>query len=299
MSRRIDVAATMDTIELSDETWEWLNLIGDAVVLTQQHALAQDGNEEWFRSWDDHKAILISMIHKDTSTLGSIFMCLRCEWNHQAAALIRMLCESVITMRYIAHDRMAHPSLFWGHAVIEEYKATENILKWERGHSKPEHVAGMEAFKASITPGYEAARPLYTSSETAHPCTSCGFQRRAKNRPHRNWCNRKIEQMASETGSDRLYGLAYRYTSNYIHTSPWSLRAMRALSRRGYDGDRVLIDMSMLVRIALDVWFAWAALCDEELGWTLGDAFSELKDRVDELQEKLDAKQAAKGTSVT
>jgi Family of unknown function (DUF5677) len=302
MPRRLDIAATINSVELTEETWEWLDLLGEAMALVQRHALAQDADEEWFQLLDhplDYKAILITMLHRDASTLGSIIMCVRCEWTHQAAALVRMLCESLITLRYVAQDKVNRSKLFWGYGAIEEYKGTESILKWDAERARPEHVTAMEAFRDEIRPEYEAALPTYTFAGAPHPCSACGFQRKGKKRTFRNWCNKRVSEMAAETGSERLYGLVYTHTSPYIHTSAWSLRAVGALSRRGYNPERALIDTSMLVRVTLSVWVEWAAFCDREVGWNLCDAVPALIGRLDELQQKLDAKHAAKKVDAT
>ena len=60
---------------------------------------------EWFASSGQYEAILVSMIHKDTSTLGSIYTLTRCEWVHEAGALVRMFCESLLMLRYIKQDK--------------------------------------------------------------------------------------------------------------------------------------------------------------------------------------------------
>src|SRR5438093_6176022 len=121
-------------------------------------------------------------------------MALRCEWTHQAATLARTLCESLITLRYIAQDKIARSRLFLDYAVIEQYKAAESLLKWGADHSKPEHVAQMKAFKATISAKYEATRPTYTFKE-----------KNDRERPFWNWCNKRIPDMASKTESERLY----------------------------------------------------------------------------------------------
>jgi Family of unknown function (DUF5677) len=110
-----------------------------------------------------------------------------------------------------------------------------------------------------------------------------------KDRPFRNWCNKSIADMARETDSARLYHLVYGQTSPYVHGSAWSLRTVGAFTTRGYDARRALIDTSTLIRVALGVWFEWAAFCDQELGWTLRLGRDELKERLDELQTALDA----------
>jgi hypothetical protein len=277
--RRIDIGRTIDSVPLTDETWEWLNLVGHAITLTQAQARAHEANAASFGSVDDYKVILAAVIAKDINTLGAIFMALRCEWTHQAATLARTLCESLITLRYIAQDKTARSRLFLDYAVIEQYKAVENLLEWGADHSKPEHDAQMEAFKATISAKYEAARPTYTFKD-----------KKGKERTFLNWCNKRIFDMASKTKSERLYRLVYNQTSPYVHGSAWSLRAVGALTARGYDARRALIDTSTLIRATLAVWFEWATFCDQELGWTLAAGVGEMKERLDELQVALDAK---------
>lgn len=62
-----------------------------------------------------------------------------------------------------------------------------------------------------------------------------------------------------------------------------------ALSARGYDPRRALLDTSTLIRATLAVWFEWTVFCDRGLGWRLSADLGALKERVDELQERLDA----------
>lgn len=274
---RIDIARTIESAPITADTWEWLNLIGYVLTNTQTQAAVHDQNVEWFASADDYKRVLVRVIAKDINTLGAIFMALRCEWTHQAAALVRTLCESLITLRYIAQDRPARSRLFLGYSVIEQHKAATSLLEWDAERAKPEHVQRMKEFKAEISEKYETARSTYTFEDRRH-----------KRRPFYNWCNKKLDQMAKETESDRLYRLVYGQTSPYVHGSAWSLRNIGALTVRGYDPRRALIDTSTIIRATLVVWFEWAAFCDQELGWTLAASFPPLKERLDELQATLE-----------
>lgn len=278
LSMRIDIGRTIDSVHLTDETWEWLNVIGSAITLTQAQAGVHDANTEWFKSYDDYKWMLVSVIAKDINTLGAIFLTLRCEWAHQAAALLRTLYESLITLRYVAQDKSARSKQFLGYAVIEEYKMAESFLRWDAAHSKREHLAKMKALKEAKAAKYGAARATYTFKN-----------RKGQERPFSNWCNRKISDMAKDTGSERLYGLVYSQTSAYVHASAWSLRAVGAFSRKGYDARRALVDTSTLVRTTMAVWFEWATFCNQQLGWTLHTEFVELRERLDVLQAALDA----------
>lgn len=276
--KRINIARSIDTVALTEETWDWLNLIGGAMTASQSQARAHDANAEWFASPDDFKRIVVPVIAKDINTLGAIFMALRCEWTHQAATLVRTLCESLISFRYIAQDKVSRSQQFLNYALIEQYRAVESLLDWESGHSKPEHVERMQRFRATIAPKYEEMRPQYTFTN-----------RKSRQQRFSNWCNKHISEMARETHSDRLYRVVYTQTSPYVHGSAWSLRMVPALTARGYDARRALIDTSMLIRATLSVWFEWAAFCDEELGWTLTSNLDVMKERLDELQAALDA----------
>ena len=62
--KRIDIGRTIDSVPLTDETWEWLNLVGHAITLAQAQARAQEANAEWFRSVDAYKVILAAVIAK-------------------------------------------------------------------------------------------------------------------------------------------------------------------------------------------------------------------------------------------
>src|SRR5262245_14103027 len=101
-----------------------------------------------------------------------------------------------------------------------------------------------------------------------------------------------VRQLAEETGSARLYATIYGQTSAYIHGSAWSLRAVGAFTHRGYDVQRALADISMIVRLTLAVWCEWAAFCDAELGWNLCATarLDLMKQRLEELQTALDTK---------
>jgi hypothetical protein len=269
---RIDLARTIDSAPLSDETWDWLDLVGHAVSCTQDQAAAHDTKPEWFRGYEDYKWVLVGTLAKDINTLFAIYLALRCEWTHQAAALLRMLCESLITLRFIAQEKVLRSKLFIGYAVIDEYEGAANLLQWDAKGAPTVAVERMKALVARKQAKYDAARPNY--------------------RKGGGWSGKTVKQMAKETGSERLYHILYGQTSAYIHGSAWSLRSVGAFTFRGYDSDRALVDISMIIRLTLAVWFEWAAFCDKELGWTLCAAarLDLMKQRLEELQAALDAK---------
>jgi hypothetical protein len=40
---RIDLAETIDQVTFEPELWEWLDLLGDVVTVTQRQAIVHDG----------------------------------------------------------------------------------------------------------------------------------------------------------------------------------------------------------------------------------------------------------------
>jgi len=96
----IDLAKTLELLEFPVEVWEWLDLLGHILLLTQAHAKLHDS----YLADTPYKQFLVRAIQCDIGTIGAIYVLLRFEWVHQAAAHIRLFCESAITLRYIAND---------------------------------------------------------------------------------------------------------------------------------------------------------------------------------------------------
>lgn len=207
--RRIDIAQTIGQIDFSNEVREWLDLFGDIVGITQEEAMHQEGT---FLADTPFRKILLCSLNKDLSTLNAIYILLRCELIHQASFHARLLCESLIIMKYISLDPESRSDLFWGYADIEAFNISSSLLDWEGWTANPKHVEGVRAFRNSISEKYERAKNTYTDKK--------------RRRLFQNWCNKTISAQAYDCGSSfqRLYELVYRQMSSYIQGTAWSLR---------------------------------------------------------------------------
>ncbi len=271
---RIDLCEIIKNVDFPDEVWEWLDLFGDILVTTQQEAIYQ---EKSFIAKTSFEKYLLYTINKDLSTLGAIYTLLRCEHIHQASSHVRLLCESLITLKYISLDPEARADLFWGYSDIEAYEISLSLLQWEKNKASPLHVEQMERALKSITEKYEAVKETYTFTN-----------KKRRKRSFYNWCNKSVAIQASDCGPDfqRLYELVYKSLSSYVHGSPWSLRRQIAYSRAHYKADIVLTDIATIVRTALVVWMDWAKFCVTVLDWRLTDTIKELPKRLEELDTK-------------
>jgi len=272
---RIDVTKTIEQVSFAPEVVSWINLLGDVLILTQEQAMLRD--DAGFLADTPFKELLVRAINRDISSINAIYMLLRCEWIHQAAAHVRLLCESIITLRYIAKDPGIRVPQFLGYEHVEVYEIAKMMLEHERNRAKSVHVRQMEAFLASLQSEYDHAKPQYVV-------------RKKKLRNFSNWCNTSIPQQAQMCGPDpvRLYDIVYRQLSAYVHGSAWSLRRQLAYSRKHYDARAVLVDISTVVRTTLVVWEQWARFCDEQLGWALSESLPEIFLRLEELGLQLD-----------
>jgi hypothetical protein len=271
---RIDICETIGRIDFPEKVWEWLDLFGDIVAETQTEAMRQDRT---FLADTPFKKILVCTINKDLSTLNAIYILLRCELIHQASSHVRLLCESLITLRYISLDSKSRSDLFWGYADIEAYEISSSILEWESSTANPAHVERLRAFQESVSGKYQKAKKTYTFVD-----------KKGRRRSFSNWCNKSISAQARECGPafERLYELVYKQMSSYIHGSPWSLRRQVSYSRDHYRPDVILNDVATIIRTALVVWVEWGKFCIDILNWRLGDTIKEVPERL----QKLDAK---------
>lgn len=243
---RIDTIKTIEQIDFGPEAWEWLDLMGTIAGESQKEAMIQ---EKGFRADTPYKKYLLCAINKDLQTINATYFLLRCEMIHQAASHVRLFCESLITMRYVAIERERRAVQFWDYMEIEAYKVTEALLEWESPTANPEHVRRMVKFKESIKLAYEEARPHYSYED-----------KKKRVRPFINWCNKSVSVQAQQCGKrySRLYNSVYRQMSAYIHGSAWSLRRQLSYSRDHYDPRVVLIDISSMIRTMAAVWVEWA-----------------------------------------
>lgn len=271
---RIDLSEKIRQIDFPKNVWEWLDFFGDIASITQREAIYQD---EIFIADTPYKRILLLSINKDISTLNAIYILLRCELIHQASAHVRLLCESLINLRYISLDPEPRSNLFWDYSDIEAYEISTSILEWERDRANPLHVKRLEAFRKSISEKYERVKEFYTFTN-----------KKGRKRSFLNWCNKSIASQARECGPEvsRLYELVYKQMSSYIHGSAWSLRRQISYSRKHYQPDIILNDIATIVRTASVVWVEWAKFCVQHLDWRLMDAVIELPKKLDEMDLK-------------
>lgn len=271
---RVDLSETIRRIDFPEKVWEWLDLFGDVVSITQREAIYQD---EIFIADTPFKKILLCSINKDLSTLNAIYILLRCELIHQASSHVRLFCESLISLKFISLDPEVRSNLFWGYSDIESYEISSSILEWESDRANPSHVERLQAFRNSISEKYEKAKKTYTFTD-----------KKGHQRPFFNWCNKSIATQARECGPEfsRLYELVYKQMSPYIHGSAWSLRRQLSYSRKHYQLDIVLNDVATIIRTALVVWVEWAKFCVSHLNWRLAETVINLPKRLEDLDSK-------------
>lgn len=271
---RIDMCETISQIDFPKEVWEWIDLFGIVVAETQREAISQ---EKTFLADTPYKKILLCTINKDLSTLNAIYLLLRCELIHQASSHVRMLCDSLITLKYISLESESKSELFWGYADIESYEIATSLLEWERSTANLEHVNRVEAFRETISEQYIKAKPKYTFVD-----------RNDRKRPFSNWCNKNMFEQARECGPDfqRLYVLVYKQMSSYVHGTAWSLRRQVSYSRDHYQQHVILNDTAAITRTTTAVWVEWAKFCIEILGWRLSDSIKQVISTLEEMEKK-------------
>jgi hypothetical protein len=244
---RIDLSATAHRIGFPDDVWAWLELLGEVVAATQSEALA---HEDYIAD-TPHKLLLVSSVNRDLSTLNAVYILLRFELIHQAAAHVRLFCEALITTSYISRDPEGRVPLFLDYATIDEFRILSALLQWERETAKPGPVSALEARRTELQPEYDRLLPKYN-----------------RRRPS-NWCNATLKTQAEESGLSKLYEIVYGQMSAYVHGSAWSLRRQTAYSQMHYDAKVVLVDVATIVRTTIAVWLEWAKFADSQLGWRL------------------------------
>jgi hypothetical protein len=272
---RIDLVKTIEMVTFPDEVWEWLDLLGEIIIVTQEEALRHDLSADFIAD-TPYKIILVSAINRDIKSIMSIYMLLRCEFINQAAAHVRLFCESLIILRYISLDKDHRSKLFNDFVVIEQYEILNAMLQWEQEHADPAAVGKSLALLKEKEPAYQKLKPLYS------------YYRKGKQRPFNNWCNRRIDEQAHDCGPDikRLYKLVYKQMSAYVHGSAWSLRRQLSYSAIHYNPQVVHVDIATIVRTALAVWVEWAKFVDKELQWNLLERSVDFINQINELDKK-------------
>ena len=269
---RIDIAKTIELIDFGTETWEWIDLWGTIVAETQREAMIQ---EKKHIADTPYKKYVLCVVNKDLQTLAAIYLLLRCEIIHQAASHVRLLCESLITTKYVSKDPGPRSDQFWGYLDIESYQITESLLEWESTTANPAYVEKLERFKESIKESYERRKPEYSYMP----------KKGNRQRTFSNWCNKSVYSQAKEGGPEleRLYQLVYRQMSSYIHGTAWSLRRQISYCRDHHDPKIVLNDVAAIIRTASAVWVEWAKFCCTDLGWGIEDLVLWVHDKNNEL----------------
>lgn len=270
---RSDLAATINQVTFQPEVWEWLDVLDDMVAETQNQAMIHDK----FLADTSYKQLLVRAIQRDLSTLFTVYALLRFELIHQAAAHVRLFCESIITLNFICRDTERRVPQFLDYAKVEAYEMTKSALAWEREHAQPSHLARTQSLLSQLEGDYESTKKLYVFTS-----------RKGRQQPFRNWCNISIADQARQCGArlERLYGIVYSQLSAYVHGSAWSLGRQMAYSKKYYDPRVILIDISTIVRTLLVVWEEWARFCDEQVGWALTSKVIETATRLDALDTR-------------
>jgi hypothetical protein len=270
----VDIHATIEQAKFPPSVWEYLDLLGEILFSTQTVIQHYDENS---LACTDHQKLIVMSINRDITTLISIYILLRCELLHQAAAHVRLFCESVITHRFIERDVINRVPQFSDYAGIEAYELAKNALEWEEGRASIAHAEKVRGLLTRLKPEYETLKPRYSFTDKS-----------GRTRPFTNWCNTPIARQAAECGAHikRLYSLVYSQLSSYVHGSAWSLRRQISYSKKHYDKDVVLSDIATIIRTTSVVWEEWAKFCDEQLGCSLADHLPSLSSKLDSLDLK-------------
>lgn len=257
---RVNLQATIDRIDFPEPVWEWLDLLGEMLVATQEEALAHEG----YIADDPFKKLMLFGTNRMVGTLSSIYILLRCEHIDLASAQVRVFCEALITLSFVARNQDALAPKFWDHYTVEAFETASALVELERGRLKPEHVRGMERWIEERRPEYEGIKPKYMYVVTSG-------KDKDKSRPYRNWCNRSLAEQAEDCGGEltRLYRIIYKQLSSYVHCSAFSLRRQAAYSGAHYDVGVVHRDMATLVRMTAVIWVEMAKFLAERLRWDL------------------------------
>lgn len=268
---RPDIAKLLqEQVTFTDEIWQWIDLYCDAIGTITAEGLRHESD----LAETPYQQLMVSLVHRDLSSMSSIYLLLRSESLHQAAAQVRLLCEGVITWRYIAIDCEVRAQQFSDFLPIEACRFAEALLEWTEDGTNPVHVAklkqGIEELRAERHEVFEQ----FTFTD-----------RKGKERHFQNWANKNIRDQAADCGDDteRLYGVVYRQMSAYVHGSAWSLRRQRAYSRKYHDAGVVHTDIATIVRTTIAIWEQWCRTCESELGWNVTGAIPAIAERMQTL----------------
>lgn len=269
--RRPDIGATIDAVTFSPHVWEWLDVLGDVVGVTQFEARRQD---LLFKPMTDADKLLVNLMRKTIDDFSAIYVLLRLEQVHQAAAHVRLCCEGIITLRYVSQDLATRAAAFRAFSAVEKHRELTTLLEWEADGADPKHVAALRETSIQFQHDYDAVVSRFTKTDG-----------NGKERVFKNWCDLNIAAQAQACGkrTERLYRVVYAHTSRYVHGSPWSHRFSAAYSAKGYDADTVFVELSTVVRATLRVWEEFALFAADQFKWPLARGLQHLKKRLDAL----------------
>jgi len=255
---RINLGATADSIQFSDEIWAWIELLEDVLRVQQDVHLLADARG--FNADTDYTKVLVAGMHNARQALHAIDLLLRFELVNQAAAQVRLFCEGLITLEYIAADPQGRATRFWEYAYIEAYERAQALMEWEAESAAPEHTRALADAIKSLKPDYERLKPTFVFKDG-----------KGRARAFNGWANKSIAQQAADCGEriERLYALVYKTMSAYVHGSGWSLRKQGSYSMKHYDARVALVDFSEIIRTTIAVWVELAHFCYRHLGWDL------------------------------
>ena len=171
----------MGGVTFPPDVWEWLDLLGDVLIGTQREAMAHDD----LPGDTPYKQLLVCAINRDMSSLGAIYVLLRLEHIHQAASQIRLFCESLITLRYIAQDVATRAPQFLDYANVERYEVAEATLAWEAMRARPAHVDQVRALLSQLQPEFDRTRLHYMFTD-----------RKGRQRPFVSWSKVSVAEQA-------------------------------------------------------------------------------------------------------
>lgn len=271
---RVNIESTLATITFPDEIWDWLDLLGEVLRVTEEETLRLDAT---FVPTGAYQNLLVASVHQQVDAIKAIYLLLRAELSHQAAGQVRLLCEGLITLRYIGHSPLDRVDLFLGYASIQAYEAAAAILELEGPTANPRHRAALDAKVASLAADYERRRPDYEFTD-----------KKGRTRPFRSWCHLSVADQASRCGPtyERLYRLVYAQMSAYVHGSAWSLRHIHAYSGKAYNSEVVLWDITAVTMATIAIWFEFAALMGAQVDSQLPVAAPAIAERARRLANR-------------
>ena len=269
---RLDLAATVDAIDFPPEIWAWLDVLGEAVKVTDSEARLRDAH---FVAESPFTHVLQRSVHFQLAGLKAVYALLRCELVAQAAAQARLLCENVIMLHYITKDADVRSSAFLEYAIVEAYESLESMIKWDGETAIPEAIARIKRIRDEMKGEYEQTLPKYQF-----------IDRNEKTRRFKNWANRSLADMSLVTPKcERLYDLIYRQLSSYVHSSSWSLRHLTAYSPANYDVEIALADIAQVTIGTLAIWQVFAEYVERELGWNMSAGIDRVLEEASRLQK--------------